>query len=110
MSPELAPGSVRCRVAPVVPFLRPTDAWGGRPNGQHLARACRSHGSHVRRTTPLRHHHEQPALVRAPERAREAATVQIDGLQHLPTSAHTHATLFGNVPVPDGVCGVEAYT
>src|SRR5206468_7892399 len=84
------------------------DARCGRLNGQHLARSCLGHGSHVRRTTPLGRHHTQRSLVRAPERACEAAAVQIDGLQHLTTFAHAHATLVGDVPVPDGVCGVEA--
>src|SRR5206468_3566789 len=32
------------------------------------------------------------------------------GLQHLTTFAHAHATLVRDVPVPDGVCGVEADT
>src|SRR5206468_4285659 len=91
-------------------LLWPTDTRYGRLHGQHLARACLSHGHHVRRTTPLGHHHAQRALVCPPERAREAAAVQGDGLQHLTTFAHAHATLIGDVPIPDGVGGVEAYT
>src|SRR5439155_18368166 len=86
--------------------LWPTDARRGSLNGQHLARAGLSHGSHVRRTTPLGYHHEQRSLVRPPERACEAAAVQVDGLQHLTAFTHAHATPVGDVPVPVGVGGL----
>src|SRR5215212_10519280 len=87
-------------------FLRPTDAYRRSLHGQHLARLRPV--EHVRGATPFRRHHAQRSPVRAPERAGEAAAVKLDRLEHLAAFANTHATLVGDVAVPDGVLGVEA--
>jgi hypothetical protein len=86
--------------------LRPTDARCWRLDGEYLARAmfpCVVGG-----TGPLVRHQEQRSLVRTPQHASEAAAVEVDRLQHLATLANADAALVGDVPVPDGVFGVEA--
>src|SRR6266487_4462793 len=88
------------------PLLRPTDARCGRLNDEHLARSCSA--CHARSTTPLGCHQEQRPLVSASECASEATTIQVDRLQYLATFANTHATLVGDIAVPDGVYGVQA--
>ncbi len=90
----------------IAPFLRPTGAWCGCLNGQHLARSCRV--SRVRRTTPFVRHQEQRSVVHAPEHASEAAAVKVDRLQHLTALANAHAMLVADVRVPDGVFRIEA--
>jgi hypothetical protein len=49
---------------------------------------------------------EQRPPVLAPKHAGEAATVQLDRLQHLAALADPHAMLVGDVGVPDGAFGV----
>src|SRR5207244_5926760 len=44
----------------------------------------------------------------APDCASEATTIQLDLLQSLATSANPHATLVGDIAVPDGIYGVQA--
>ena len=51
---------------------------------------------------------EQRAAVVAAEHAREAAAVDIDGVQHLATFGDTGAPLTGNAGVPDRPLGVGA--
>src|SRR5437899_1721355 len=93
--------------ARAAPPLGPADARCRRFNGEHLARSCPA-ACHARRPTPLPCHQEQRLLVSASECASEATTIQVDRLQYLSTFANTHATLVGDVTVPDGVFGVEA--
>jgi hypothetical protein len=45
-----------------------------------LARSLLDTGSHVRSTTPLGRHQEQPSLIRAAEHAGEAAAVKVERL------------------------------
>src|SRR5205807_2376719 len=87
-------------------LLRPTGARCGRLNDEHLARSCSA--CHARSTLPLGCHQEQRPLVSASECASEATTIQVDRLQYLATFANTHATLVGDIAVPDGVFRVEA--
>jgi hypothetical protein len=47
-------------------------------------------------------------LLSAPPSAGEAPAVKLDRLQHLSPLANAHATLVGDVSVPDGALGVEA--
>src|SRR5712692_2777108 len=85
---------------------RPTDTRCGRLNGHHLARTWTA--EHARRTIPLGRHHEQSLSIRAPKRARETAAIKLNCLQHLTALANAYATLVRDVPVPDGILGVEA--
>src|ERR1700729_1714856 len=84
----------------------PADARGRGSGGPQLARLCLI--VHALGTAPVGGHHEQGGPARAAECAREAAAVQLDGLQHLSSLAHPHAPLVGNVGVPDGSLVVEA--
>ncbi len=86
--------------------LRPTGVRCRRLSGEHLACAWRF--GHGRRAAPLGRHHEQGSVVHATEHTGEAAAVEVNGLQHLAALADAHATLVGNVAVPDGSFGVEA--
>ena len=60
------------------------------------------------RATPLGCHQERRTPLNASEHASEAATVKRDCLQDLTTFANTHASLIGNVGVPDGMVGINA--
>src|SRR5215472_13446643 len=59
---------------------------------------------------PLGRHQEQGIPVRPSEHASEATAIKLNGLEHLTTFAHAHATLVGNVGVPHSVVGVDADT
>ena len=56
----------------------------------------------------MRRRDEQGAAVRATQRAREAASVNRDRLQHRTPFAHAHAPLVGDIGVPDGGVGIDA--
>src|SRR5918995_1101489 len=87
-------------------FLRPTGAPRRRVGGEHLASSRPL--EHVLGAVPLGCHHEQRPPVGAAERAGEAPPVELDRLEHLAALANAHATLVGDVAVPDGVLGVDA--
>jgi hypothetical protein len=57
---------------------------------------------------PLGRDHEQGFPLDAAKHAGEAAAVEIDRLQHLATLANAHATLIGNVAIPNGALAVDA--
>src|SRR5215510_15227251 len=88
-------------------LLRPPGARCGRFHRQHPARSCVI--SHTRRAAPLPRHHEQRSSVYSAEHASKATAVKLDRLQNLTAFAYPHATLVGDVAVPDGAFGVEAY-
>src|SRR5437016_2615820 len=98
-----APTSVRAASR-----LRPTDARYWHLDGEHLTRSCRFRPPTGGRI--LGHHQKQGPPVHTSQHAGETATIEIDCLQYLTTLAHAHATLSGDVCVPDGVFGIEAYT
>jgi len=89
-------------------FLWPAHAWRGRLHGQHLT--CPPPVGHACGTAPLGRHQEQRSPISASEHAGEAASIEIDRLQDLPALANAHATLIGDVGVPDSVLCIEAYT
>src|SRR5215203_2233398 len=89
-------------------LLRPARARCGCRDGQHLARSCPI--CCALHATPLLRHHEQRLPVWTPEHASEAAAVKSDRLQHLTAFTNAHATLVGDVPVPNGAFRVEANT
>ena len=94
-------------------LLRALSSWPararcGRVADEDLTDAFRA--GHVLEAAPFGGQHEQRALVRAAEHAREAAAVQVDGLQHLTALADPCAALAGHIGVPDGAVGVEADT
>src|SRR5262249_17120865 len=60
--------------------------------------------------TPLGRYQEQRSVVYAPEHASETPAVKVDCLQRLTAFADAHASLVGNISVPDGIVGVEADT
>src|SRR5215813_7357368 len=82
-------------------FLWPAHAWRGRLDGQHLT--CPPPVGHACGTAPLGRHQKQRSPISASEHAGEAASIEIDRLQDLPALANTHATLIGDVGVPDSV-------
>ena len=59
----------------------PPGSGGGGGNGEDLPGALL--GGHALGAAPLGRHHEQRALLGSPEHAREAAAVEVDGLEHL---------------------------
>src|SRR5262245_52159841 len=89
-------------------ILRPPGAWCGRLDGQQLSRSRSRNLRDVLHATPLGGDQEQRSPARASEHASETAAVKVDTLQDLTTFADAHATLVGNVSVPDGVIGVDA--
>src|SRR2546422_2561449 len=88
--------------------LRPPDAWCGRLGGQHLPRARSRNVGDVLHTAPLGGDHEQCSIAGASEHAGETAAIKLDCLQHLTPFVDAHATLVGNISVPDGFVGVDA--
>ena len=89
-------------------FLWPAHAWRRSLDGQHLTRPPSvGHGCG---TTPLGRHQKQRPPVGASEHAGEAASIEIDRLQDLAALTNAHATLVGDVGIPDGVLCIEADT
>jgi hypothetical protein len=69
-----------------------TGTWCGRLNGQHRARSCPI--SHARRATPLRRHHEQRSVVRAPSmQAKHPRSRSIVGGSSRPSRTRTQRLL-----------------
>src|SRR6266849_5790666 len=93
---------------PLSGSLWPAHAWRGRLDGQHLT--CPPPVGHACGTSPLGRHQMQRSSVGASEHAGEAASIEIDRLQDLAALANAHATLVGDVGVPDGVLCIEADT
>ena len=87
-------------------FLWPAHAWRRSLDGQHRPSSV-GHGCG---TTPLCRHQKQRPPVGASEHAGEAASIEIDRLQDLAALTNAHATLVGDVGIPDGVLCIEADT
>jgi len=88
------------------PYGHPTP--GGCLYGQQPPRSRLRNFRHFLHTTPLCRNHEQRSFVRASEHTSKAAPISVDRLQHLTTFADAHATLIGNVRIPDATVGVDA--
>jgi hypothetical protein len=63
-----------------VRILRPSDAWCGRLDAQHLSCPFSRNLSDVLHAPPLSRYNEQRALILASEHASEAAAVKVDRL------------------------------
>ena len=87
-------------------LLRPTDARCGRLRNEELTGSRRV--VYVLHAGPRGREHEQRPPVRPAEHTGEAATIELDHLQHLASFAYPHATLVRHVGVPDRLLGVHA--
>ena len=96
--------SSRCNI---IAFLsRPAGTRCSGADGQHLA------GSgilpHALGAAPLLRDDEQRAAIGTTERAREAAPVALDRVEHLAALANTHAAPVADIGVPDSAVSVQA--
>src|SRR5215472_3462269 len=86
--------------------LWPTDTRYRCTCGEHLTRSYRFGPPTSGRI--LGSHQKQCPSVSVSQHAGEAATIEIDGLQHLTTLTHAHTPPGADVRVPDGMFGIEA--
>src|SRR5690348_15294573 len=87
-------------------LLGPAGAGCGHFHGEYLA--CAWLPEHALGTIPFGRDQEQDGPVGASERAREAAAVKLDGLEHIATLDDARAALVRNIRIPHGVLGVGA--
>src|SRR5262245_45023649 len=88
--------------------LGPTDSRRGCLDSEYLSGPRSCNLGDLLHPAPLGRDQEQRSVLQAPEHTSKATPVKCDCLQHLTTFADAHATLVGNVAVPDGVVGVDA--
>ena len=87
-------------------LLRPSRPWGRSARGQYLSSRCAL--EHAPGTVPFSGDDEERVPVSTSECACEAASVDFHGLLHLSAFLDAHASLVGDIRVPNGAAGIRA--